>query len=147
MTYTLTDTSAVRESRQTRALAGVPLSGIAARHVGVPLSEKATCLKICSLLLSPGPHYTHRTRPYLTPTQPHQRSAPWVRDPHDPETDSVGLLVELRVLSGYEYCIAAHDCLVPLLPTTHTKKRQTTLTLGDGVFISKHSGGPCTHPG
>ncbi len=61
--------------------------------------------------------------------------SPWVRDPHDPETDSVGLLVELRVLSGSEYCVTTHDCLVPLLPTTHTKKNKKHATWVTGRLL------------
>ncbi len=65
LTHTRTNTSTVRKFRQTRVLAGVPLSGIAARHVEVSQWRKSR-VGYCSLVtLSPG-STVHSTRPCHT---------------------------------------------------------------------------------
>ncbi len=66
---------------------GSPASGRSARHTGVPLAGVPRAWRLaCSF------HQvrvnSHSARPCLTQTRSHQRSAPWARDPHDPETDS-----------------------------------------------------------
>ncbi len=93
---------------QTRKLSGrsgrfvhwavVPLSVITARHVEDLLSRRSVWSEANNY---PGP--ITQPRPCLHQLQVLQHTVPWVRDPHDPETGSGRLLLELGAYSGYRY--------------------------------------------
>ncbi len=78
--------------QQARVLAEVPLSGITARHVEDPRLSGRSAWSAAAKL----PGSNTQPRPCLHQPQVLQQNAPWVRDPHDPETGSGGLLVELE---------------------------------------------------